>query len=325
MRTSTWVPEAVFWLMSGTRTYVEDDRSRVRSFSPETVEGRELRALPGCSHQTRMTVSLSNSVPPRLCPCRLGPMALISIGLLLPLPGLAQTILNVERLQPGDVSGWHWGIEGEFSFKAGNTESIDILSGVAAGHRWERDWLRVFVGLDYSAEGEGRVQNDRYLHIRYNHWFADRLQSFHFAQMQASRTALLERRFLLGSGLRYRFVDGRTTFDLGSGAMREWETLDEHRIKDDHPADAEVWRMANLAVATHRFSETLRLVAVAYIQPDLAAFRDLRALTDLSLQIALTERVDLTIRGEWRHDSRPPGGVQRNDLVMRSGFAVSFR
>ena len=27
-------------------------------------------------------------------------------------PAGAQTILNVERLQPGDVERWHWSVEG---------------------------------------------------------------------------------------------------------------------------------------------------------------------------------------------------------------------
>ena len=237
----------------------------------------------------------------------------------------AQTILNVERLQSEDVRGWHWGLEGEFSVSQGNTEYLDVLAGVVVGHRAPRDWIRGFTGFDYRSEtGEG-LERDEYLHLRYNHWFNDRLRSFHFAQYQSSRANLLQRRILLGSGLRYRLLDGRTTFDVGTGAMYEAEDLDAVRITDDHPIEPRVWRMANLLVATRRLTESVRLVGVGYVQPELGAVDDIRLLTDLSVLISLTENVDLTVRSEWRHDSRPPGGVVPNDVVVRTGFTFSLR
>jgi hypothetical protein len=237
----------------------------------------------------------------------------------------AQTILNVERLQPGDVDGWHWGLEGEFSLSRGNTEYVDLFSGVVGGHRWTDHWLRLFVGLDYRSETGESLENDRYLHARYNRWLSERWQTFHFLQLQASRGNLLQRRTLFGSGIRHRLVDGRTTFDLGTGVMHERENLDQDRIVDDHPVQARVWRMANLFVATRQLSESLRLVGVAYVQPDLEDLEDLRTLTDLSLQIGLTDNVDLTLRGEWRRDSRPPQGVRRSDVVFMTGFAFRVR
>lgn len=244
---------------------------------------------------------------------------------LAPDAGLAQTILNVERLQPGDVHGWHYGVEGSFNVRRGNSEHLDVLTGVVLGHRWTDDWLRVFGGLDYRSETGEALERDQYLHVRYNHWLAERWQSFHFVQYQASADNLLERRVLVGSGLRTRLIDGATTLDVGTGAMYEAEDLDPDRVVGTHPVDSRDWRMANLVVAVRQLTETVRLVGVAYIQPQLSAFEDLRTLTDLSVQFALTENVDLTVRGEWRHDSRPPTDVVPNDVVVRTGFTVSFR
>ncbi|MDZ7780002.1 MAG: DUF481 domain-containing protein [Gemmatimonadota bacterium] len=252
-------------------------------------------------------------------------MLVALLGPMSPEDSAAQTILNVERLQPGDVTGWHWGLQGELSLSRGNSDYVDALAGVATGHRWSDHWLRLFLGLDYRSETGAAVQNDRYVHVRYNRWLAPRWQTFHFIQIQASRRNLLQRRTLFGSGLRHRLVDGRTTFDLGTGVMHERENLDQGRIVDGHSARARVWRMANLIVGTQRLSESLRLVGVSYIQPAFSDFGDLRTLTDLSLQIALTTQVDLTIHGEWRHDSRPPSGVDRDDFLLSTGFAFTLR
>lgn len=78
-------------------------------------------------------------------------------------PARSQTILNVERLQPGDVAGWHWGVEGGFSLSRGNTDKVDVGVGAVLGYRWTRDWLRLFGGLDYLSEDGAKVDNDRYL------------------------------------------------------------------------------------------------------------------------------------------------------------------
>ena len=237
----------------------------------------------------------------------------------------AQTILNVERQQPGDVEGWHWGVGGSASLARGNTENVDIDAGVVVGYRWTGDWLRMFGGLDFLSEDGEDVESDRYLHLRFNRRLTDRWKTFHFVQVQARLASLLQRRLLVGSGIRYRLLDGRSTLDVGTGAMYESEDLDPDEEIGAHPVEARVWRMANLVVFTRPLTQSVRLIGVSYIQPDLSDFGDLRALVDLSLRISLTENLDLTVQNEWRHDSRPPGGVEPNDYVLRTGFAVSFR
>ena len=252
-------------------------------------------------------------------------LALVLVSAASPEPASAQSILNVERLQPRDVRSWHWGIEGALSLSQGNSDYVDVLGGFVVGHRWSRDWIRLFTGLDYRTEDGDLVDSNRYLHLRYNHWLSERWQTFHFAQLQASHAELLQRRTLLGTGLRRRLVDGASTLDIGTGVMYESEDLDPDREIGDHPVDSRTWRMANLVVATHPLTETVRLLGVAYVQPDLADFGDLRTLVDASLRISLTENVDLTVQNEWRHDSRPPEGVEKDDFVLSTGFAVSFR
>jgi hypothetical protein len=240
-------------------------------------------------------------------------------------PLQAQTILNVERLQAADLAGWHWGVEGGVSLAQGNREFVDLLAGVVLGHRWTNDWVRAFAGLDYRSE-EGRpLDSDRFLHLRLNHRISERWQSFHFLQVQDSRRNLLQRRVLVGTGARRRLLEDGATLDVGTGVMWESERLDASRVTDDHPVDADLWRMANLLAATVPLTESTRLVGVAYFQPDLTRPGDFRLLTDVSVRIALTANLALTINSEWRHDSRPPGGVGPDDYLLSTGFALNFR
>lgn len=136
---------------------------------------------------------------------------------------------------------------------------------------------------------------------------------------------MLQSRFLIGSGLRRSLIEGRTTLDVGTGLMYEAESLDPDEDIGDHPRETRVWRMANLVVLTRALTESVTLIGVSYVQPDLSDFGDVRTLVDLSLRIALTENLDLTIQNEWRHDSRPPASVATDDYSLKTGFAVSFR
>ncbi|MGD8496950.1 MAG: DUF481 domain-containing protein [Gemmatimonadales bacterium] len=256
------------------------------------------------------------------------PLGRLLVGALLlgvAAPASAQTILNVERLQPSDVSGWHWGVEGGISLARGNTDKVDVGVGAIVGYRWPSDWLRVFGRLDYLSEDGDKVDNDRYLHVRFNHRLSERWQTFSFVQLQSRYASLLRRRFLVGGGLRRRLIDGRTTLDAGTGLMYESESLDPDEDLGDHPAEARVWRMANLVVLTRPLTESVTLIGVSYIQPRLSDFGDFRTLVDLSLRISLTENLDLTIQNVWRHDSRPPASVEADDYSLKTGFAVSFR
>jgi hypothetical protein len=252
---------------------------------------------------------------------------LASLASALALPGYAgaQTILNVERLQPTSVHGWHFGVEGAVDVARGNSDHTNIGGGLATGYRFEGDWLRLFAGLDYKDE-QGSLDNAQYLHVRYNHWWLPRVQSFHFVQAQASHAGFLRDRYLVGSGVRLRMAGGeRTTFDAGTGAMFEYEGLDAASLVDDHAAVERVVRMANLFVLNRRLSPAVRFVGVGYVQPRLDDFGDMRTLADLSVYIRLTESVDLAIRYQWRHDTRAPAGRRPDDVTFRSGLAVTFR
>lgn len=243
-----------------------------------------------------------------------------------PAAATAQTILNVERLQSREARGWHAGVEGSLDVGRGNSDHTNLLAGVAAGYRWQADWLRLFAAMSYRDKDGGGLDNDRYLHLRYNHDWATKLQSFHFVQVQASRTSKLRDRLLVGSGLRLRLVGtDRTTFDVGAGAMVEREQLDAAGVLDEDPALTRTVRMTSLLVLDQRLRTDVRIVGVGYLQPRFDDFGDTRALSDLSLLIALTDEVDLAVRLQWRRDTRPPGGVERDDLSFTTGFTVALR
>jgi hypothetical protein len=253
-------------------------------------------------------------------------LLLVSVAAVEPRAVGAQTILNVERLQPADVLGWHASIEGAFSASGGNTESVDLTTGLALGRRAPPHWLRLFTGIEYRSDDGERSAYQRFAHLRYSYEIARNWRTFHFLQGQRNDALLLRERTLVGSGVRRTlYRTERTVADLGTGAMYERELIDPEAAGPEDVVDARVWRMANLGVVTHRFREGLRLVGVVYFQPDLGDLADYRALSDVSLLIGLGPHVDLALRLEWRHDSRPVAGRGADDVFFETGLVVSLR
>jgi hypothetical protein len=256
----------------------------------------------------------------------LAALAALSIASLDAPRATAQTIVNVERLQPGDARGWHGSIGGSFKVTGGNEDVLDIKTGFSVGHRWDAHWLRLFTGVDYRSREGTRTTDNRFAHLRYTYVLSESWQTFHFTQLQQNQALLLRERVLLGSGVRRTlYRSPRSSFDLGTGAMYERELLDAERIGPDDVVQARAWRMANMAVASRQFRDNLRFVGVAYLQPDLADLADYRALADASLLVGLGPMVDLTLRFEWRHDSRPPSTIGPTDYVFETGIVVSLR
>jgi hypothetical protein len=250
----------------------------------------------------------------------------LALILVMPSPLWGQAILNVERLQRQDVSGAHGEMTARFALKSGNTDILQAGGDLGAGLLTERHWLRFFTGMERLRQGGKDVLDNRYAHIRYSYRFAPRLSSFHFLQFQTNQNLLLRRRWLLGSGLRHRALDGRVgRLDLGSGLMMEVEQLARGKLEPGEDPRTETLRMANFVVGSGDLGEGSRWTMVVYYQPDVTRLVDYRLLGEMGLSAQVTGALSMDTSLDWRHDSRAPAGLKRNDMGIRMGFTIRLQ
>lgn len=255
--------------------------------------------------------------------------AILLLGLLPASGALAQTILNTERFQLSEVDGFHLSADLSANGSQGNSRILNVSSSGIIGVRDDRHWTRVIFGGKFLSDTERSILDNQYIQLRYSRLLSPRTRTFHFVQAQRNETLRLERRYLVGSGIRYRLAGGDrspTRLDVGTGLMGEWETLDEDLITDpDESNSLRALRMANLAVLSHELSQGARLVNILYLQPDVSAPGDVRVLNDLGLLIPLTTHARVTLSAEWRYDSQPPGDLRPNDLSWSMGIGIDLR
>lgn len=239
---------------------------------------------------------------------------------------VAQTILNTERFQLGEVQGPHLTTSLSVAGRSGNSEIFIADASGIAGLYSPQHWLRMIYGGTYLADGDRSLLDSRFLQLRYSWMPTERLQTFHFVQVQQNESLRLRSRWLVGSGVQRDIVRGeRTSFSLGTGAMLEWERLDPDEIHPDDPTARDTVRMANLCVLRHETRNGVRILNITYFQPRFDDLGDFRVLNDLGITVPVTDKVRLTLSGEWRRDNRPPAALERDDLSFKMGIALDFR
>lgn len=263
-------------------------------------------------------------------PRRIPALVLVAAGLHLVMgarPASSQAILDVERLSTEEARGAHLSADLGLDLSAGNTQVLQLGTNLSAGLRTPRHWVRLVGGVKFLREmerGEDLV-DARYAHLRYNLILSRRLRTFHFAQIQTSRNLLLERRLLVGSGLRYRLLGSeRGRLDVASGLMFEEERLNAAELgASEDPLGRRV-RLANLASFVHPLGAGAEISNVLYFQPAVAEPGDFRLLDNLSLRAPLGAAVSLELLAEWRMDSQPPAGLDEHDLGVEAGVIVEL-
>jgi len=251
---------------------------------------------------------------------------LLVLTLALPSPGKGQAILNVEGLQGEEVEGVHGEVSARLRFASGNTDLSQVGGDLGVGFLSERHWLRAYGGVERLEQKGKDILDNRYVHLRYNYRFSERLRTFHFFQLQANQNLLLDQRRLLGTGLRYRVLGGtRNRLEIGSGLMLERERLNAEKLGPEEDPNTETVRLSNLMVGSGFLGEGRRWVTVVYYQPNMREFQDYRLSGEVGLGVELVASLQLDVALTWRHDSRAPADLEKDDLGFKTGFTYRIR
>jgi Protein of unknown function, DUF481 len=257
----------------------------------------------------------------------LGALLLACPGVLAAHPGplLGQTILNTERFQLSEVRGPHLSAELAVALKRGNTRLLDVSASGVVGTLVGRHWPRLIFGGSYLSNDSRSILDDEFVQLRYSYILSPRTRTFHFLQLQRNQTLLLQRRVLVGAGIRRALVDrDDMSLSVGLGVMGQWEQLDPTRIEPGDPRREDSLRMADLAVFSRTFGAGARILDVLYVQPDLSDLGDNRILNDLGVSVPLTGALSLVTSLEWRRDTRPPSALARDDVTLHASVSVDL-
>ena len=226
-----------------------------------------------------------------------------------------QVIRSYEGLDRDAVDGLFIQTELSLDGRAGNADYLDlrVTGGLSYRVPAQGNWLRFYPSVRVRRSEKQSVVREWSLHSRHSYVFSDKMRTYAFAQIQADRSIDLDRRLLVGGGLRRKIVrleDGG--LDIGLGLMLEDELLASRET-------GTALRGANLLSARGR-AGIVRLLATGFYQPVMSNLGDYRVSVDMEVGIPVSDYVHFVVSGSWRRDSRPPPDIEADDAEF--GFSI---
>lgn len=240
-------------------------------------------------------------------------------------PAVARAqIVNVHPLFMEDREGLGVQVEGSADWRTGNTRFLLLSGSASARYRRGDDVLLLFLRGELGFQSDEPFSSHHFEHLRYRHRFEDWVQAEAFVQYDRDLFRRLASRMLLGAGPRFTLVNKDTwNLSLGVAYMLEYERLQQGDYPD---AGAEVLdhRLSSYLVSTVKLSEVLRLGVTVYAQPRFDDPRDLRALGDFDLRVALSKQFALKLTFSLAYDSQPPAGLVPLDTAMKATLSYAL-
>ena len=243
------------------------------------------------------------------------PLGLVVLSLIFASSMHAQVIRSYEGLDRNAAEGVSALMELRLDGRAGNVDYLDfgVTGGVSYREPAPGHWLRLYPSFRVRRSEKQSVVREWSAHLRHSYVFSDETRTYAFAQIQADRSIDLDRRFLIGGGLRRQIMPlGDGSLDIGVGLMREDETLASGET-------GTALRGANLLSASGE-AGIVEFEATDYYQPVMSNLGDYRVFAYTGIQIPVSDRVRFVLSGSWRRDSRPPPDIEADDAEF--GFSI---
>lgn len=261
----------------------------------------------------------------------MGQMAYTGCGMLALAAGwfaaaqVALAQVNTETLRLGVPSpGFQGDFKGDLALKRGNVELLQVGGSGRVFYQTGVHTPLLFARAEFAEQGGERFAETTFVHARWTAMWLPRLGSEVFAQLQYDAFLRLTFRALSGFGPRFAVVlEKWLELFAGTAYMLEREVLDIAPT-NSHPQRTLNHRWTTYGSIKLKLGEVLGLSNVAYVQPRIDRFADVRFLDELELQARLHEHLSLVDALVLRFDSDPPDGVRKWDLGLTAGLRINL-
>ena len=228
----------------------------------------------------------------------------------------------LRQQNPGWLEQWSGSANVGLSLASGNSNTVNIATGLALTRQTQRDKTAVYASSIYSRERVDDVSNTTAdivrLGVRYDRDISPKWFGYVATDLEHNQSQSLTLRFVLGGGLGYHAIKKeRTQLDLMCGADWSHETFSDNL---DNRSSAE---LQCGEVFSHKLNSRMSLKEQFFIFPNLSDTGEFRANFDTTFAADITKKIAWQITVSDRYLSNPPFGADKNDLLLTTG--ISFK
>jgi hypothetical protein len=197
-------------------------------------------------------------------------------------------------------------------FETGTTAHLQYTSG--------RNTLLALNNLGFMrVEGENLINNG-FQHLRYNYKIGNGFTTAEFfTQHQYNSIRLLQRRFLVGGGPRFRIFESENTgVYIAPLVMYEQELLNDGSPRTDR-------FKGDLYVSfTYSIDERITFSHTTYYQPDFALLSEYRISSETGMEMQFLANFSFLVTYNLAFDSHPPADIPELFYTLRNGIKYNF-
>jgi hypothetical protein len=243
--------------------------------------------------------------------------ALLLLTLLLPAAALPQE---------AGPQRWKLSTELNYSGQSGN-RNLHLLTGALRVTHLQHESYELEAALEtrYARSEEEVIARAHSASLAFDLTPHQAVSPFLFSSVERDPLRRLEVRTQSGAGAKYTFYRGAEAGEasLSLGMLHSYEQL----VDAGDPFEREVRHLARWSLRG-RASESLRpgltFHHVSYYQPMVDQMADYLLRSTTGTKILMLDRFSLVVSFQLERNSRPPEGVEPNDLLLRTGFVFDF-
>lgn len=231
-------------------------------------------------------------------------------------------VVNIEKKRKGNKEGFSGNLGLGFFFTDNGKKISQLKNIIDLQYDRKAHTLILLNDLNLMRVDNENLVNAGFQHLRYNYTVRD--SSFFtyeaFFQHQYNPIKLLNRRLLLGTGPRFRFVDSRKAgLFIGILGMYEIEQLSDSLFTENR-----IFRMSSYLTFNWEILDNLHFNNISYFQPALSDFHNFRFSMESSFRLKITNGLSFKTGIQANYDSRPPEKIQKLFYFWENELTYSF-
>jgi putative salt-induced outer membrane protein YdiY len=237
-------------------------------------------------------------------------------------PGsIIQAQVDTEAMRESSIEeGWKTTLSLNALAQQGNTEVLFFDTKLRFDYRAAKLHIFFCASLQYGDESEERFINEGFMHLRWVRSLDSRFTVEVFVQNEFDDSILLEKRRLLGGGLRTLILEAnKIILHMGNGFMIEHEDY-----TDPAEEDKRLLRSTNYLTGEWWLDDRIQIYLTTYFQPNVESISDYRVLLSNGLEFKLTDLLYANIKLGYRFDSEPLRGIKKYDIETVNGLSLTF-
>ncbi|MBL7913075.1 MAG: DUF481 domain-containing protein [Bacteroidia bacterium] len=228
-------------------------------------------------------------------------------------------VINIESKRfLKDTNGFIGKADLNFNINQNTSQVISLGVNIHSQYVHNRHRVLAIGDLAFIKAGKQDFVNSGYQHFRYNYKLSQVLTWEAFVQAQYNRILLLDRRYLAGTGPRFKLVK-QPNFRAYTAVLYMYE----YQSQNNDSIESYNNRISSYLTLSLS-SKKVEFTSTTFYQPNLANFDDFRIANDTAFEIIITGHFNFKVGFNLLYDTKQPIGIPDLTYTLKNGLSYKF-